>query len=213
MLDPLIQAGPPEAPSSIHPDITRKEAWDARQAGEVALNDPIRVKVAEGLVAGKSNKEACLAAGFSEAMTRRAANDIANDAGVKQIVRDALERAGINQDKLAQVTLDGLNAEKVIVAKEKGVITDEKFYADHTVRLKAAEIAHELLDDFPARGRDDKRGGAGRQPKFVVMDARFANIFIGDQLGPVQPGSDVPASPAVPEAGDRPGGGGRDGQE
>jgi hypothetical protein len=69
---------------------------------------------------------------------------------VLSAMQAAMHAAGISEASLAEKIKEGLNATRVIVASENGIITDEKYYKDYAVQHKYLDTAHKLRADYPS---------------------------------------------------------------
>ena len=78
---------------------------------------------------------------------------------------DALEKAGVTDEKIAQTIKNGLDADKVIsanviapggegMADAHGMTKDFVYVEDHPTRLKAADMGLRLKDHYPAKKID-----------------------------------------------------------
>lgn len=102
------------------------------------------IKIAEGLAAGKTKKQALMEAGISETNAESNAKQIINSPGVQAALNKAFKKAGIGLDRIAGVLSEGLNAEKPVVVKSRIV-----FVKDHAVRHQVARTVCELENLFP----------------------------------------------------------------
>lgn len=69
----------------------------------------------------------------------------------------ALERAGATDDMIAQVIVQGMQAEKVVTATHEGKITDAAKYPDAKIHLEAAALAAKLKGHLVDRQIRDVR--------------------------------------------------------
>ncbi len=100
------------------------------------------------------------------------------DPVVKRALLIALELAGVTPEKIGSVLRDCLEAMKVETAKHKGAITDEKSYADHAIRLRAAEVCAKILD--PPKQED-----VNWQPRFSIhLDVEHRQMFFPESPEP-----------------------------
>lgn len=113
-------------------------------------------RLVKGIVEGKSKKEAAIEANYS----RRSAGQNANEAlaipKVKRAIEIALEKAGLTDNRVAEVLNEGLQANRVIsaiVIKKKGTAemaeanentNDFIEVPDHAVRHKYLETLVDL---------------------------------------------------------------------
>jgi len=111
-------------------------------------------------------------------------------------LRKALVAAGAPVSKVARRIAEALDAEYVEVVKHQGAITDEKAYADHPTRLKAAAMATEIHAPRPAA-----RGSEGRTMLVVAGDAKIQLMMFGDVVpegGTLAERESVPVTLTVP---------------
>src|SRR5574337_574881 len=98
---PPNAAGPDE-PSSVHPEVTRKEAGEATRAGRVVMNDAIAEAVAANLLKGMSPKRALMDVGFSESYAAKNGRDAVHEPRVQQRLTEALNEVGLSIPEAAQ---------------------------------------------------------------------------------------------------------------
>ena len=58
---------------------------------------------------------------------------------LKPTLEEALDVNGVNDALVTKVLRDAMLAMKVVTAQDKGIITDEREYADHTTRIAAVD--------------------------------------------------------------------------
>ncbi len=132
------------------------------------------IKIAEGLAAGKKKNESLVDAGVSPENARSNSAELLARPGVRAALSEALDKANVNIDRVAQALNEGLSATKIISAnllviaedgKEELPVKDGYIDAtdeakqkefirveDFAVRHKYLETSIKLLDLFPAEG-------------------------------------------------------------
>lgn len=188
-----------------NPQITREEAWKALKHRKL----PITPALAE--LAGTLLAQGLPASAVAEhcGYPKSRGNDLVSAPIVQTEQRKAYLRAGIDLDRLAQKNLELLDAKKIIVAKEKGLITDFMCVEDPSVQHAALQTALDVLTDGAT-----KKGEGSAGARFVVnVNQEFKAIFFPEShettrntaitVEPVQPGQDGSGDPGVPETGPR----------
>jgi len=104
----------------------------------------------KALPTSKSISEAMRKAGYSDSVIDRGLADSPfRKTQVLTAMQEALEKAGISDEKLAQKIKEGLDCEKVVTATEKGIITDEKAFPDFATQHRYLDTALTLRSDYP----------------------------------------------------------------
>lgn len=101
--------------------------------------------VVRQILQGDCAKDSLLAAGYSESVATTASSRIVSRPSVQNALREALERAGVTIDKIAQTAANGLEANKPIVVDK---CIEE--YPDHSTRHKFLETVVKLSGLEPA---------------------------------------------------------------
>lgn len=111
-----------------------------------------RAKFVEGKLLGKTNAQAYRDAGYkasNDNVARVESSKLLNKPNVQEAFMDAMHRAGIDADVLAQTIRNGLNASKTVIVRDPGAVdTDESKNSafvqevpDHAVRHKYLETS------------------------------------------------------------------------
>src|SRR5438105_1745839 len=112
-----------------HPESPSKPSPDNGASPEVPSGKSPSVKqrkYVKGLLDGKSKKDAALDAGFTQSRADNAKQKIDDKPAVQQLFKDVLEAAGISDEILAQIALEGLSAVDTKFATKDGVFLDER---------------------------------------------------------------------------------------
>lgn len=112
-------------------------------------------RLVKGVVQGKSKRQAAIDAGYSPKSANAIAHEALRKPTVQAAFQRALKKAGITEDKLAQVMREGLDAQKVISAVVVGADANEKTQdfidvPDHPTRHKFLETAIKVKGLDPA---------------------------------------------------------------
>lgn len=102
------------------------------------------------------------------------ANALMKDQQVRNMMRTALERHGIDDDSLAICLKEGLRAEEVKLAAFEGKFTDERRVPDFRARARFQEIAHELRGDYP---NESEAGDYGQ----IIIEIPYGPMTPGHQ--------------------------------
>lgn len=97
-----------------------------------------------------NKKEAAIRAGYSKETAENAKSQIDDHVGESRM-REALERAGMTDDGIAKIIADaGKSRHPVYIRNGRGqdTSTSTKFVADHSTRIRAAEVAGKFRGDF-----------------------------------------------------------------
>ena len=97
------------------------------------------IKIAEGLAKGLSKKDALMQAGIAESNARSNSAELTNTPGVNKAMQDALSRAQVGVDRIAQTIKEGLEATKVVSTKPWII------FPDFSERRQTARFASDLL--------------------------------------------------------------------
>lgn len=100
----------------------------------------VEAKFVKARLKGKNKSQAALEAKpeISPVSAGKIGNRLSNSVNVQEALQKALQKHNITIDRTAQVVADALDAEK------QNQFTGE-INPDHTVRLKAADMAHGLM--------------------------------------------------------------------
>jgi hypothetical protein len=93
----------------------------------------------DGMLDGKTKKQAALDAGYTQGMAHNVLRKIENKPRVKALIETALKEAGLDEKAIAAKMVEGMNATLVKTASENGVISDERTYPDYNARHKFLE--------------------------------------------------------------------------
>jgi hypothetical protein len=110
---------------------------------ELSPREQLAVK---GLLAGKTQSQALLDAGYSESMAMKQQKKVIGRARVQNALAAALEDFGIDAHLLAQTIREGLEAVRVV---SSGPGRPAMEVPDHNVRHKFLQTALELRGDYP----------------------------------------------------------------
>ncbi len=104
---------------------------------------PKEARFVKGVIAGKSKRRAAMdAAGLSNPGSAAVeANRMLKNATVQEALAAAFERHGLTMDAVIKPVADGLIANKTVIVGEG----DVQWQPDHSIRLKAAGMAHNLM--------------------------------------------------------------------
>ena len=101
----------------------------------------------------KPLNEAMIEAGFSETTANKQAKRTVEKSSIQTAMQKALDKAGINDDSLANNLKDGLAATKVISAvagnQANGGTVDFVDVPDFPSRRQFQDMAHKLRSDYP----------------------------------------------------------------
>ena len=137
----------------IKPDTTQQKKKHVKKTSMRAR------KYIKNKIAGMSDHQAAIEAGYSKATAKNAAKNVEKH-GVKELLEDLMDRKGLTDDKLIDALVDGLNnAQKV----QCGVRLK-----DHATREKYLETALKLKDKFPAEKHE--LGGKNGEPIVVKIE-------------------------------------------
>ena len=100
--------------------------------------------VVKGLLAGKTQSQALLDAGYSESVAMKQQKKVIGRARVQNALAASMDDSGIDTALLARTILEGLQAVRVVTS---GGTTVE--VPDHNVRHKFLQTVLELRGDFP----------------------------------------------------------------
>ena len=114
------------------------------------------IKIAAGLAAGKKKNEALTDAGVSPENARSNSAELLGRPGVRAALAEALDKASVNIDRVAQALNEGLSATKIISANllviaedGKEVLPIKDGYIDATDEAKQKEFIR--VEDFAVR--------------------------------------------------------------
>ena len=171
------QLGSGDAPCNINPDFTRKEAWEARKQGRLPMTDEIASAIAADVIAGTPAQAIAQKHHYSP----RYAAQLPKQPGVRRRVLEAMEKAGLNPDRIAEKANALLDAKKIEFAKEKGEITDERVVEDNSTQLGTLRT---VLEAYGAIGQSPTKasGGGEAGPRIVIVNAEEA-VFFGVPMG------------------------------
>ena len=188
-----------------NPQITREQAWEALKHRKLPITPALAELAGSLLAQGLPATVVAEQCGYPKSR----GNDLVSAPLVQTEQRKAYLRAGIDLDRLAKKNLELLEAKKIIVAKEKGQITDFMCVDDPGVQHAALQTALDVLTDGAT-----KKGEGSAGARFVVnVNQEFKTIFFPEThettrntaitVEPVQPGCDRQGDPGVPETGHR----------
>lgn len=103
-------------------------------------------KFVEGVAQGKTKTRAAIDAGYSKSTAWKKSYAILKRPLVVSALTEALERQGINLDKIVRPIADGLEA-TVRIMTDKGLV--ETSLPDHKIRGENADRAIRLLGGYP----------------------------------------------------------------
>lgn len=149
-------------------------APDPMDRGVTAKEIRARI-IARELLSGKMPEEALRIAGYSESCAKFAQSRIIQKPIVQNVMAEAMARAGIDADSLAQVAADGLRCYKPVVVDK---CLEE--YPDHSTRHKYLETCVELAGLKPSIQADTSAltyeslllRAADSEPPSKVIDCR-----------------------------------------
>jgi hypothetical protein len=114
---------------------------------------PKQQKFVTGYLEGKSVTVAATDAGYSPTTAARGATELLRSPRVRSVIQDALEAAGVNEDRLAAVINAGLDA-----MKTTHIVIDGQIHAvqspDWAARHRFADMVLRLKNSFPAQQVD-----------------------------------------------------------
>jgi len=91
----------------------------------------------------ESKKQTALKAGYAESTANVAGKEIEDRIANNEEFKKLMEEKGITDDYLIKKLKEGMNADVVKTATEKGMITDEKTYTDYSTREKYVKLTLE----------------------------------------------------------------------
>lgn len=127
-------------------------------------------KLIKGIISGKTKQQAALDAGFGSnlASSAQLAYQTLKKPSTREALLEAMEKAGIGDNALAQAMREGLKAKKAIAMRDdKPVMVD-----DHLSRAKFVDIAVKIRGDYAS----EKVEHSGQ------VDIRSVNINFVDSL-------------------------------
>ncbi len=117
---------------------------------------------------GMTPTDAAKEAGYADPYS--AAYKLSRNQSLIQMNQLVLAAHGVDLPLFAKVIKEGLNAKKLVIAKFRGELGDEKWVEDHDIRLRTLEIAIELAGVKPAEehkfinGDEDDKGSGFLTP-------------------------------------------------
>ena len=112
--------------------------------------DQRELKFIAGFVAGRSLTQAAKNAGYANSTAEKKASAIFNRPLVQSELTKAMERLGHTMESIVRPIADALKARKSYVHPKAGLLESE--FADHAIRLAAADRAIRLLGGIPKVG-------------------------------------------------------------
>lgn len=160
-----------------NPTITREEAWAALKHRRLPITPALAERAGALLASGMPATVVAEQCGYPP----HRGKDLVNAPVVQTEQRKAYLRSGITLDYLAHKNLQLLEANKIIVAKEKGKITDFMCVDDPGVQHAALQTALDVLTDGAT-----KKGDGQSSARFVINVAqKFETILFGGGHGQI----------------------------
>ena len=100
--------------------------------------------IAQEIIAGSSQTDALIAAGYTPATARSQGAAIMGNPGIRQTIDQCLDRAGLCDDAIALKLAQLANATKPTYISHNGRITDERIDPDNPIRLSSVALAAKL---------------------------------------------------------------------
>ena len=111
-----------------------------------------RKKLIAGIVAGKTQKQAAIDAGYSKKTAETQASQILKEPQVKSNLEKALDKAGLTDKRLADKHIELLDAQKTVSAvsgKDAGAGTvDFVDVPDYQTQARALDMAYKLKGGY-----------------------------------------------------------------
>jgi len=110
---------PPKPPKAKKTVLQKKVFKSPETKKTLSASDqcnPREKKAIQGLLAGKSKKDALISAGYSKSIAETKPSKIFGKGRVQQTIQEILINEGVTEEKLAQTLAEGLDAKKVISA-------------------------------------------------------------------------------------------------
>ena len=99
-----------------------------------------RRQIIQGVIEGKTPKEAAIDAGYAESGAGQTARDVMRSPEAKLMFHEILDRKGLTDDRLADKCAELLESEKVSFAQKDGIYTDERSQPDHDIQRKTLQM-------------------------------------------------------------------------
>jgi len=147
-------------------------------------------KIAAAIVNGKDEREALTLAGFSPTARIR---PVMESPRVRAALRIALETVGVTDEKIANTIYDCLEATTTLVGRHEGEIVGEKVVPDFKVRLQAAVAAADIREGAKKNWQPPE----GWQPRLVIVNAKYANVFLSEEELAARGDQEIPADDAI----------------
>ena len=100
--------------------------------------------IAQEIIAGSSQTDALIAAGYTPATARSQGAAIMGNPGIRQTIDQCLDRAGLCDDAIALKLAQLANATKPTYISHNGRITEERIDPDNPIRLSSVALAAKL---------------------------------------------------------------------
>lgn len=126
------------------------------------------------LARGGTARDALTAAGFSKNAPIAPVLGSRNVQRGLTLLREALERIGVDDAALARTIAEGLQAIQVVVARSEGKISHVQEFVDHATRLKFCELAIQVREGLRRVWSPENQRG-----RMILIDAKYAKIFLG----------------------------------
>lgn len=126
------------------------------------------VKFSKALIAGKTQKEAAIEAGYSAKSADSFGSQLAKTPEVQAIVNRALDKAGATVDASARVIAEAHDAKTIKHFSYMGRVLQSKTEVDHPTRLHAAELNYKARKVLAPTASD---GDPGQTVNLIALVA------------------------------------------
>lgn len=114
-----------------------------------------RKMVMQGLIEGKTVKDAAISAGYSPKSAGQQGHEILSHPEAQQVFARVMEAKGLTDELLAQKIRDLLDAQETKYFQKDGIVTDQREVAALETQRKTAELATKLKGHLKDRSEID----------------------------------------------------------
>ena len=125
------------------PELLPEKTSSKRKVKKPTLT-PRQRKFIKGIIAGKSNTQAAIAAGVPVAGAHVTASRMLQDANVKGAIQSVWESCGLTDEFIGNKVKDLCKAKKTSYFAKDGIVTDERVQDDTAVQRSSVELAARL---------------------------------------------------------------------
>lgn len=110
------------------------------------------------------------ASGYSPLRAKQTGHELVTNRDVRAEVERTLREAGATREKAARVLTEAMDANNVrVFCPGEGELVYSDPLVDHPTRLKAAEMTHKLLGDFPTQSEQERRNLLIMQQNILIV--------------------------------------------